>query len=195
VKLCWVQLSAVECSWVQLSSCSSIWFHSVHSLNAVQFSLWSPQAGSPSRAIHVDKNRQHKWLNKWTCGEINNKNNQKVREVNLNLVYSSSLILSFEEIKPTFISIETQLMLGPACSSHVQVRAWEASWSWKKRKLGRQERERDGTKTVFWSRLKFLMADMLYKGEGKPIPAKSSLEPSFRWLCVVSRLARPNHSR
>jgi hypothetical protein len=84
--------------------------------------------------------------------------------------------------------------LGLACSSHVRVRAWEVAWSRKRRgKLG--EWERDGTKTVFWSRLKFLMANMFYKEEGRPIPTKSSLEPSCRWPRVGSGIAKWTPSR
>jgi hypothetical protein len=59
---------------------------------------------------------------------------------------------------------------------------WETGQHWKEGNLG--EQERNGTKTVFWSRLKCLMADMLYKGGGMPFPDNSSLEPSCRWPCA-----------
>jgi hypothetical protein len=56
---------------------------------------------------------------------------------------------------------------------------WVAGRRWKKGKLGGWER--NGAKTMFWSRLKCLMATALIKGGGEPIPANSSLESSCRW--------------
>jgi hypothetical protein len=62
--------------------------------------------------------------------------------------------------------------------THKDRYTWVAGWRWKTGKLDGWER--DGTKTVFWSRLKFLMVNMLYKGGGVPfLPIHLwSLEPA-----------------
>ena len=76
-------------------------------------------------------------------------------------------------------------VLGPACGSHVRVRAWKATWNWKKSGslAGWEIME---SRQVVCSRFKCLIADMLYKRGGRPIPTNSSLEPgtSCRWWCA-----------
>jgi hypothetical protein len=52
-------------------------------------------------------------------------------------------------------------------------------------KLGGRERERDGTKTGFWSRLKCLIIKSMLIKRGKPSP----VTPSFLWICQNSLLA------
>jgi hypothetical protein len=58
-------------------------------------------------------------------------------------------------------------MLGPACGSHV----WEACILELKEKESRQKRERNGTKTDSDQGSTLMAVDMLYKGEGRPIPS------------------------
>jgi hypothetical protein len=81
-------------------------------------------------------------------------------------------------------------VLELARSSHVWVRAWEASWNLEeKRELGGTRK--DGTKTLVWSRFNFTIRrhGVMKRGE-VPIPTKSSMESSCRWPRVGSGTAR-----
>jgi hypothetical protein len=93
-------------------------------------------------------------------------------------IITSTLILKSFIIKTYGWTYKRWYLLRPASGPHVWVLAWEASWNLEeKRELG-GSREK-GTKTS--SRFNFTIPrhSVMKKWEG-PIPAKSSLESSFR---------------